>query len=313
MEENQNLEVTSNLSGQTEQANEPVQENVTQNVTQNVTMDETQKSNESPLEGSASDVNIQSDVVNPTEDKNVVEGQPMTSDEIQKKLDKLKEYEVRDNELNELKKRLGVDETRDNVLVQADREFAMFENQAQQEYIKLCNKYGVDYRPDKIDESGRELQAKDPQAFYQLKYELDQLVSNVNQKREEYDRFVNNRNLAEAINRNRPVLDASPVMRQHIGELLRNGTIGVGDIDLVTSIGVDIAKEAYEMGRLAALQENSKPSPAKVLNDNVITRQTSSTATPSELTLEDIRKMDLATYAKNAKQIDKLILEGKIK
>ena len=43
MEENQNLEVTSNLSGQTEQVNEPIQENVTQDVTQNVTMDETQK------------------------------------------------------------------------------------------------------------------------------------------------------------------------------------------------------------------------------------------------------------------------------
>ena len=57
----------------------------------------------------------------------------------------MKEYEVKENELTELRNRLGSEAPRDNLIFGAQRELAIVENQAQQDYIYLCNKYGVDY------------------------------------------------------------------------------------------------------------------------------------------------------------------------
>ena len=116
----------------------------------------------------------------PTDTKEPVEGEPAISDEIQKKLDRLAEYEVKEKELTDLKGRLGIkDNIPDNQVFSAQQQLAIVENQAQQEYIRLCNEYGVDYRPDKIDASGKELLAKDPQRFYELRYKLEGLNSQV--------------------------------------------------------------------------------------------------------------------------------------
>lgn len=306
--EEQNLNVSNDLQVQTDLVNEPIQENVN-----NV---ETEKSIETPPEGSGSDVNIQTGITEPVEDKNSVQDHTVVSDEIQKKLDKLKEYEVKDNEINELRQRLGVPETQDNVVFQANQELAMFENQAQQEYIKLCNKFGVDYRADKIDASGKELLEKDPKAFYQLRYELENLTNRVNAKREQVQSFIANRDMNMAIERNRQVLDVSPVMKNHVNNLIKEGLIDAGGVDMVVNIGRDIAREAYEMGRQAALAESQAKttSPAQVLNNNVITQQaTAPLGTPTTLTLADVEKMDVKTYAKNAALIDKLIAEGRLK
>lgn len=306
--EEQNLNVSNDLQVQTDLVNEPIQENVN-----NV---ETEKSIETQPEGSGSDVNIQTGITEPIKDENPVQDQPVVSDEIQKKLDKLKEYEVKDNEINELRQRLGVPETQDNVVFQANQELAMFENQAQQEYIKLCNKFGVDYRADKIDASGKELLEKDPKAFYQLRYELENLTNRVNAKREQVQSFIANRDMNIAIERNRQVLDVSPVMKNHVNNLIKEGLIDAGGVDMVVNIGRDIAREAYEMGRQAALAESQAKttSPAQVLNNNVITQQaTAPLGTPTTLTLADVEKMDVKTYAKNAALIDKLIAEGRLK
>lgn len=306
--EEQNLNVSNDLQVQTDLVNEPIQENVN-----NI---ETEKSIETQPEGSGSDVNIQTGITEPIKDENPVQDQPVVSDEIQKKLDKLKEYEVKDNEINELRQRLGVPETQDNVVFQANQELAMFENQAQQEYIKLCNKFGVDYRADKIDASGKELLEKDPKAFYQLRYELENLTNRVNAKREQVQSFIANRDMNMAIERNRQVLGVSPVMKNHVNNLIKEGLIDAGGVDMVVNIGRDIAREAYEMGRQAALAESQAKttSPAQVLNNNVITQQTTAPiGTPTTLTLADVEKMDVKTYAKNAALIDKLISEGRLK
>lgn len=305
--EEQNLNVSNGEQVQTEQVNEPIQENVIQ--------PETEKSNETPIEGSGSDVNIQEGITEPKQEEKPVEDQPVVSDEIQKKLDKLKEYEVKDNEINELRQRLGVPESQDNLTFQANQELAMFENQAQQEYIRLCNKFGVDYRPDKIDASGKELLEKDPKAFYQLRYELENLTNNVNAKREQVQSFLAQRDMNLAIERNKQVLDVSPVMRNHVSHLIKEGIIDAQGIDMVVNIGRDIAQEAYEMGRQAALAEQKTgTTPDKILNNNVITQQaTAPLGTPTTLTLADVEKMDTATYAKNAALIDKLYAEGKLK
>ena len=291
---------------QTEPTNEVVQENDGQ--VEQPKVEETQTLNESPVEDSTTDVKPQEGIVEPPKEENSTEGQPMTSEEIQKRLDKLKEYEVKDNELNELRNRLGSQAPQDNTIFQARQQLAMVENLAQQEYIKLCNEYGVDYRPDMIDKSSQVLKEKDPQAYYDLKYKLNNICDGLEAKRNEVEGFVNRYELNNAIERNRKIFDTSPAVSTVMDGLLKEGFVTAANMDtVIQNYMMPIMREAYEAGRQAAAQ--TPPSPAKVLNNSVITQQQ---ATPlpqkQQFTLDEIASMDSATYKKYQAEIDKLFL-----
>ena len=291
---------------QTEQTNEVVQENDGQ--VEQPKVEETQTLNESSVEGSTTNVKPKDGIVEPPKEENSTEGQPMTSEEIQKRLDKLKEYEVKDNELNELRNRLGSQAPQDNTIFQARQQLAMVENLAQQEYIKLCNEYGVDYRPDMIDKSSQVLKEKDPQAYYDLKYKLNNICDGLEAKRNEVEGFVNRYELNNAIERNRKIFDTSPAVSTVMDGLLKEGFVTAANMDtVIQNYMMPIMREAYEAGRQSAAQ--TPPSPAKVLNNSVITQQQ---ATPlpqkQQFTLDEIASMDSATYKKYQAEIDKLFL-----
>lgn len=291
---------------QTEPTNEVVQENDGQ--VEQPKVEESQTLNESPLEEPTTDVKPQDGIVEPPKEENPTEGQPMTSEEIQKRLDKLKEYEVKDNELNELRNRLGSQAPQDNTIFQARQQLAMVENLAQQEYIKLCNEYGVDYRPDMIDKSSQVLKEKDPQAYYDLKYKLNNICDGLEAKRNEVEGFVNRYELNNAIERNRKIFDTSPAVSTVMDGLLKEGFVTAANMDtVIQNYMMPIMREAYEAGRQSAAQ--TPPSPAKVLNNSVITQQQ---ATPlpqkQQFTLDEIASMDSATYKKYQAEIDKLFL-----
>ena len=265
---------------------------------------------ETPLEGVEPKVETPEGVSTPTDDTNTVEGKPEVSEDIQKKLDRLAEYEVKEKELNDLKGRLGVqDNVIDNQVFSAQQQLAIVENQAQQEYIRLCNEYGVDYRPDKIDASGKELLEKNPQAFYELRYKLEGLNNQLEIKRNEVNNFIQQRDINSAILRNKQVFDVSPATKNVVNHYIQQGATGT-DIDEIVSFTKAIQQEAFEMGRQYALQEKAKASPAKVLNNTTISQQTQSTPVVENkpLTLQDVEKMDIETYRKHQSEIDKLFL-----
>ena len=291
---------------QTEPTNEVVQENDGQ--VEQPKVEETQTLNESPVEDSTIDVKPKDGIVESPKEENSIEGQPMTSEEIQKRLDKLKEYEVKDNELNELRNRLGSQAPQDNTIFQARQQLAMVENLAQQEYIKLCNEYGVDYRPDMIDKSSQVLKEKDPQAYYDLKYKLNNICDGLEAKRNEVEGFINRYELNNAFERNRKIFDTSPAVSTVMDGLLKEGFVTAANMDtVIQNYMMPIMREAYEAGRQSAAQ--TPPSPAKVLNNSVITQQQ---ATPlpqkQQFTLDEIASMDSATYKKYQAEIDKLFL-----
>ena len=302
--------VTTNVEQVSTQPTEQVVEEKTDTQPVSTENNQSETLNDSPLEGSETQVNESEGINTPTEDKNSVEGKLEVSDEIQKKLDRLAEYEVKEKELNDLKGRLGVqDNVPDNQVFSAQQQLAIVENQAQQEYIRLCNKYGVDYRPDKIDASGKELLEKDPAAFYELRYQLEGLNNQIEAKRHEVETFVQQKEMSAAYERNRQVFEASPAISRVVKQYIDAGA-SASDIDGIVKSGLDIAQEAFEMGRQAALNEKAKVNPAKVLNNNTISQQTQSTPVVENkpFTLEDVANMDIETYRKHQKEIDKLFL-----
>lgn len=308
------MEPQDNVTTNVEQVSTPATEvDESKTDTQQVSTENNQvvTKTDSQPEGSTTQVSESDGTSTPTEDKSSVEGEPKVSDEIQKKLDRLAEYEVKEKELTDLKGRLGInDNVPDTQVFSAQQQLAIVENQAQQEYIRLCNEYGVDYRPDKIDASGKELLEKDPQRFYELRYKLEGLNNQIEAKRNEVNNFVQQREFALAYEKNKQVLEASPAISRAVKKYVDSGTIDARDVDEIVSVGLDIAKEAFEMGRQAALNEKAQVKPAQVLNNNTISQQSQSTppANDKMFTLEDIAKMDAATYKAHQKEIDKLFL-----
>ena len=307
------MEPQDNVTTNVEQVSTPTTEvDESKKDTQPVSTENNQSEtlNESQPEGSGTQVNESEGVSTPTEEQPPVNDKPEVSDEIQKKLDRLAEYEVKEKELNDLKGRLGVKETiQDNQVFSAQQQLAIVENQAQQEYIRLCNQYGVDYRPDKIDASGKELLEKDPRAFYELRYQLEGLNNQIEAKRQEVETFIHQREMDAAFTRNKQVFDASPAISRVVKHYIDAGA-SASDIDGIVQSGLSIAQEAYEMGRQAALNEKAQVNPAQVLNNNTISQQTQSTPVVEEkkFTLEDVANMDTETYRKHQKEIDKLFL-----
>ena len=308
------MEPQDNVTTNVEQVSTPATEvDESKTDTQQVSTENNQVVTEtdSQPEGSTTQVSESDGTSTPTEDKSSVEGEPKVSDEIQKKLDRLAEYEVKEKELTDLKGRLGInDSVPDTQVFSAQQQLAIVENQAQQEYIRLCNEYGVDYRPDKIDASGKELLEKDPQRFYELRYKLEGLNNQIEAKRNEVNNFVQQREFALAYEKNKQVLEASPAISRAVKRYVDSGTIDARDVDEIVSVGLDIAKEAFEMGRQAALNEKAQVKPAQVLNNNTISQQAQSTPPASDktFTLEDVAKMDMETYKAHQREIDKLFL-----
>ena len=307
-----------NVNAQVETTQEPqTQLNTTEAKPVEASNDTTQNPvlNESQPEGSVSDVTPSDDkLVQPTTE-NAVETKPDTSDEISEKLRRLEEYEVRDKELQELKNKLGSkSQEEDNVIFGAKRELALLENQAQQEYIKLCTQFGVDYRPEKIDESAQALLEKDPKAYYELTYRLQGLEQQVTARRNEVTNFITQRDINLAMQRNKQILDASPAINNVVQSLVKEGGIDGSQIDNIIQYGMMVAREAFEMGRQASTAEAAKPTPSQVLNNNIIAQQ-GATALPAgkELTMADVAAMSVEEYAKNEALIDKLYAEGKLR
>jgi len=295
---------------------QPVEKPIEEKTDTQVVDTQNTEGNDSPLEGSELKETKPEGIVTPTEDKNPVEGKQKVSEEIQKKLDRLAEYELKDKELTDLKGRLGVTDTiPDNQVFSAQQQLAIVENQAQQEYIRLCNEYGVDYRPDKIDASGKELLEKDPKAFYELKFKLTNLNEQIDAKRMQVQNFIQQKEYAAAFERNKQVLDASPAISRVVNNYIKSGQVSAEHVDDIIRSSLDIATEAYEMGRQAALAEKSQVNPAKVLNNNTISQQAQSTPIVEDkpLTLADIENMDIATYAKNEALINQMFRENKLR
>lgn len=263
--------------------------------------------------------NIQSEVDSkPVEETSPKVDTPNVKEDIEVLKKQLEEYRLKEEEVKQLSNRLGTNNFQDMQIFEANKQLDIIDNQAQQAYINLCNQYGVDYRPDKIEASANELMSKDPKAYYDLNYKLNQLDNVVNQQRNEIQNFVRRREIELSAQKYNKILQASPVLRQQLTGYLDkvNPANPSKDIDTFMQMAQAIQAEAFEYGKLFAQQEQKKieASPENVLNNNSIVQGSNGGTTfgNKPLTMADIEKMDLATYSKYAKEIDKLRSEGRL-
>lgn len=289
--------------GQTGAASAP-QENSMVNVsTENNTVDNVQPAVREQVEN-AQATDITDKFVEPKPDVNV--------EALQKQV---QEYQAKEQETRELLSRLGTDGTTDIQVLEAIKQRDIIDNQAQQAYVKLCNKYGVDYRAENIEASAKALKEKDPQAYYDLQYELGQLDSIVNEKRGVIDNFITQKQVQTNLNKYGQLLNASPALKQQLNSYLNTVplTDPVNQIDTFMQMATAIQREAIEIGKILAQQQAQAQSPANVLNNSVMAQQTSYSATPPKTwTRQEIAAMSDKEFAKYEKEIDRAVREGRV-
>lgn len=280
------------------------QENSMVNVsTENNTVDNVQPAVGEQVEN-AQATDITDKFVEPKQDVNV--------EALQKQV---QEYQAKEQETRELLSRLGTDGTTDIQVLEAIKQRDIIDNQAQQAYVKLCNKYGVDYRAENIEASAKALKEKDPQAYYDLQYELGQLDSIVNEKRGVIDIFITQKQVQTSLNKYGQLLNASPALKQQLNSYLNTVplTDPVNQIDTFMQMATAIQREAIEIGKIFAQQQAQAQSPANVLNNSVMAQQTSYAATPPKTwTRQEIAAMSDKEFAKYEKEIDRAVREGRV-
>lgn len=280
------------------------QENSTVNVsTENNTVDNVQPAVGEQTEN-AQATDITDKFVEPKPDVNV--------EALQKQV---QEYQAKEQETRELLSRLGTDGTTDIQVLEAIKQRDIIDNQAQQAYVKLCNKYGVDYRAENIEASAKALKEKDPQAYYDLQYELGQLDNIVNEKRGVIDNFVTQKQVQTSLSKYGQLLNASPALKQQLNSYLNTVplTDPVNQINTFMQMATAIQREAIEIGKILAQQQAQAQSPANVLNNSVMAQQTSYSATPPKTwTRQEIAAMSDKEFAKYEKEIDRAVREGRV-
>lgn len=296
-------------SGATEQA--IVQENTTVDGV-------TEKVQENLVEGPTTLVDNQGDINTQVDNKNATTDQPDTSNEMNDLKRQLEEYRLKEEELKNLSQRLGTDKQGDVQIAAAYQQLDIVNNQAQQAYIQLCNEFGVDYRPDRIEASAKELLEKNPQGYYDLQYRLNQLDTIVENKRAEVGNFIHARQMETARAKYEQVLNASPAMASAMNAYLgaNQGHNPIELMDGFMELATPMYREAFEYGKLYAQQEAMKANnqPANILNNNTIVNNTGYTAeAPKLFTRAEIANMDDATFAKYEKEIDRQVKAGLIK
>ena len=249
-----------------------------------------------------------------TDDTNL----PNVKEDVNALKKQLEEYRLRDEEVRQLSERLGTNKVPDVQIFEAQRNLDILDNQAQQAYITLCNQFGVDYRPDKIEASANELKAKDPQKFYDLQNRIEKLDNLVTQKRNEANQFIRQRELNLALAKHQQMLNASPMLQQQLSSYLRSANIDnpMQQIDMFVDMAQAIQREAFEYGKIFAQQESLKQqqNPNTVLNNTVMaTNQSYSGQAPKIFTRAEIANMSQSEFEKYEKEIDQAVREGRIR
>lgn len=258
----------------------------------------------------SNDTTNEEDITNQDQNDQVDQSKQPTVEELQAKL---KEYEVRDEEDRMIREQLGISDIDSQTynLMNIDQQIV---NEGKQVYLRLCNEYGVDANPDKIDASVEELKKTDPAKAYEFQKRFEDLGTEVEFKRNMVQQQNNMYELNKFSSDYGQILNASPAISNIMLQYVENygGTPGVyNQLQNVIETIMPAYQEAFNAGRQYALQDKAKKDTSGV-QGGVATQNTNTYAPGNVFTREQIAKMSTEEFAKYEKEIQRQMLEGKI-
>lgn len=295
-------EITNTVASETQTAPVAAEENIT--VNQEPQVDQPQDGTQ-PVENSNQE--------QASEEDTQVQDEPAkpTYEELQ---GKLKEYEVRDEEDRRLREQLGLQDIDPTTYgyMNIDQQIV---NEGKQVYLRLCNEYGIDANPDKIDASVAQLKETDPKRAYEFEKRFEQLGNEVEYKRQ----AVQQQNAVYEVSKFEQdysqLLNAAPalnnIMAQYVQAYGANTPNMYGQLKSVMDIILPAYQEAFNAGKQYALQDKARKDTSAV-QGGIATANTQTYTPDTVFTRSQIARMSSDEFAKYEKQIQQQMLEGKI-
>lgn len=234
-----------------------------------------------------------------------------TIDELQ---NKLREYEVRDEEERMIREKLGISDMDSQTYnyMNIDQQIV---NVGKQQYLRLCNEYGIDANPEKLDASLAALKQSDPVKAYEFQRQFDLLSEDVINKRQAVQRQNTYYEVSKFGNDYAQILNAAPalnnIMTQYVQTYADNSTDMYGQLKNVMDIVLPAYQEAFNAGRQYALQDKAKKDTSGV-QGGVATANTQTYTPGNSFTREQISKMTTEEFTKYEKDIMQQMREGRI-
>lgn len=246
---------------------------------------------------------------NKTETTESTEQQP-TVEQLQARI---KEYEVKEEEDRKLRETLGIQDVDQQTfnLMNIDQQIV---NVGKQQYLRLCNEYGIDADPSKIDASVKALKESDPAKGYEFERRFEQLGNEVTSKRHEIQRQNAIYEVSKFQNDYNQLLNASPALTNVMAQYVQSygDTPNMyGQLHNVMDIILPVYQEAYNAGKQFALQDKVKNDTSAV-QGGVATQNTSSYTSGQYFTRDQIKHMSPEEFAKHEAAIMQQMREGKI-
>lgn len=260
--------------------------------------------------------------VNPQGDSSIPDGEQTTptapvSDESLK--NKLKEYELKEQEIENLRKRLGFDSSTPSEVVQLQSIEATFENQAVAEWNRLCSQYGVDTSSQGFDQSVKALLEKDPKAYYEFEAKAERLSTQVNNYRRDITAQRNMFETRKALAPHIQLYENSPAVANIVNGYVQANIASMrnpqAEINGLMEAIKGIYLEAYEVGKqsakLATAQQDTSGLNTSIAGAGGVGNYPISDE--HIFTRKEIANMSLEEYERNSSKIDKQLSMGLIK
>lgn len=288
-------------------------EQVTETPAQNTVMEEPkeQVQGQPQVEGQTTDQPVENNnEQQPQQDGQVAEP---TAEELKAKL---REYEVREEEDRVLREKLGlkdIDQATYNYM-NLDQQIV---NEGKQVYLRLCNEYGIDANPDKIDASVEALKQSDPAKAYEFQRKFESLGNEVTNRRQAVQQQNTYYEVQKFERDYNDIIQASPALNNVLTQYVQmynpiQGGDVYGQLKGVVDILMPCYQEAFEAGKRFALGDKAKRDTTPVQGGVAAGGGTNTYVAGTTFTREQIRNMSPAEFAKNEVAIKQAMIEGKI-
>lgn len=226
---------------------------------------------------------------------------------------KLKEYELREEERKAIAQKLGVNDVEPDLL-NLQSYAAQVENIANSALIRMCNEYGVDATPEGMAKSLDQLKETNPAKYYEFVDKAKGINYQLQSKKAEIATANYNFGVNKYYNENKELVDNVPAFQKIVNDycVANQGSPYIYDeLNNITEMAISLIKSGVELGQAYALQNKAKTDTSAV-QGGVGVAQTPTYTSEKIWSRAEIDRMSASEFAKNEQAIMKAMMEGRI-
>lgn len=297
-------------------AEDIIQEPITQEPVQGVAEQSTQELNTPSTnedikpETEGQEPPVEGEPEKPSEDVPPAEPTKPAQSELEQRL---KEYELREEERKNIAKRLGVEEQEADILNLNSLE-AQVENQANAIFVRMCSDYGVDANPANMQASLDQLKTADPAKYYDFINKAKDINAELQTKKAHIATANFNYGVNKYVQENQQLIDNIPAFKQIVSDYCaanQGSPYIYNDLNNIREMALGLIRSGIEIGQASALQQKAKADTSAV-SGGVAVNQNPVYSSDKVWTRAEIDKMSTEEFAKHEKAIMQAYAEGKI-